>query len=254
MRIFGSERRRPSLDRTPSSRRNWPSGRRHRGAGQQVGQPGPLPYADINDPQTLNKYAHVRNNPLRYTDPDGHIIDELADAAFILYDIRQIVKGGGATTTNVLALGADVVGAALPFVTGLGAAVRAEHAVEAGVHAGEAGVRAAEAGVHAEEAGKIAVAPYKRPSGATTAEQRAAVQGKPCVDCGQVAPRMNADHKTPLVKEHYQRGTIDKTRMRQKDALQPQCPTCSNRQGADLSRYSREQRKRLEEERLREQR
>lgn len=219
-----------------------------------MGQPGPLPYADINDPQTLNKYAHVRNNPLRYTDPDGHIIDELADAAFILYDIRQIVKGGGATTTNVLALGADVVGAALPFVTGLGAAVRAEHAVEAGVHAGEAGVRAAEAGVHAEEAGKIAVAPYKRPSGATTAEQRAAVQGKPCVDCGQVAPRMNADHKTPLVKEHYQRGTIDKTRMRQKDALQPQCPTCSNRQGADLSRYSREQRKRLEEERLREQR
>ncbi|MBL0155545.1 MAG: hypothetical protein IPP47_00260 [Bryobacterales bacterium] len=27
--------------------------------GQQVGQPGPLPYADISDPQTLNKYAYV---------------------------------------------------------------------------------------------------------------------------------------------------------------------------------------------------
>jgi RHS repeat-associated protein len=40
--------------------------------GQQVGQPGPLPYADITDPQTLNKYAYVRNNPLRYVDPDGH--------------------------------------------------------------------------------------------------------------------------------------------------------------------------------------
>ena len=25
-----------------------------------------LPYADITDPQTLNKYAYVRNNPLRY--------------------------------------------------------------------------------------------------------------------------------------------------------------------------------------------
>jgi RHS repeat-associated protein len=33
---------------------------------------GPLPYADISDPQTLNKYAYVRNNPLRYVDPDGH--------------------------------------------------------------------------------------------------------------------------------------------------------------------------------------
>jgi RHS repeat-associated protein len=40
--------------------------------GGQVGQPGPLPYADIADPQTFNKYAYVRNNPLRYTDPDGH--------------------------------------------------------------------------------------------------------------------------------------------------------------------------------------
>ena len=35
---------------------------------------GPLPYADISDPQTLNKYAYVRNNPLRYVDPTGHCI------------------------------------------------------------------------------------------------------------------------------------------------------------------------------------
>ena len=40
--------------------------------GQQISQPGPLPYADITDPQTLNKYAYVRNTPLRYVDPDGH--------------------------------------------------------------------------------------------------------------------------------------------------------------------------------------
>jgi len=36
--------------------------------GRQVGQPGPLPYADIADPQTMNKYAYVRNNPPRYTE------------------------------------------------------------------------------------------------------------------------------------------------------------------------------------------
>lgn len=32
-------------------------------AGQYAFTPGPLPYADITDPQPLNKYAYVRNNP-----------------------------------------------------------------------------------------------------------------------------------------------------------------------------------------------
>ncbi|XWJ68823.1 RHS repeat-associated core domain-containing protein [Sorangium cellulosum] len=98
----------------------------------------------------------------------------------------------------------------------------------------------------ASRGGTKATVPYKRPSGATTPAQRASVQGKPCVDCGALTSRQVADHKTPLVKEHYETGTIDKTRMRSVDAVQPQCPTCSARQGADMSRYSGEQRQLLE--------
>ena len=35
-------------------------------------KPEPVPYADLNNPQSLNLYAYARNNPLNRTDPDGH--------------------------------------------------------------------------------------------------------------------------------------------------------------------------------------
>ncbi|MCZ2078484.1 MAG: hypothetical protein LC130_26235 [Bryobacterales bacterium] len=122
--------------------------------GGQVGQPGPLPYADITDPQTLNKYAYVRNNPLRYVDPDGHAIDTLLDIGFIAYDVYKIATEG-ATKTNVAALGADAAATLIPFASGAGAAVRlgakAEHAIVEGEHAVQA-VKAVERGRASEKA------------------------------------------------------------------------------------------------------
>jgi RHS repeat-associated protein len=32
----------------------------------------PMPYADLFDPQSLNRYTYALNNPLKYVDPDGH--------------------------------------------------------------------------------------------------------------------------------------------------------------------------------------
>ncbi len=59
---------------------------------------------------------------------------------------------------------------------------------------------------------------------------------------------MNAGHKKALVKEHYETGTINKARMRDPASTQPHCPTCSNREGAAMSRYSREMKKKLKEQ------
>jgi RHS repeat-associated protein len=35
-------------------------------------QEEPVPYANLDDPQSLNLYSYVRNNPLTNVDPDGH--------------------------------------------------------------------------------------------------------------------------------------------------------------------------------------
>jgi RHS repeat-associated protein len=35
--------------------------------------PEAVPYADLSNPQSLNLYSYVKNNPLTYADPDGHI-------------------------------------------------------------------------------------------------------------------------------------------------------------------------------------
>lgn len=79
---------------------------------------------DPNDPQDLNRYAYVKNNPIKHDDPTGHYIESALDVAFIISDIREI-RSGGMTWTNGISLAADVGGLVLPGVTGGGLAVRA---------------------------------------------------------------------------------------------------------------------------------
>jgi hypothetical protein len=71
-------------------------------------------------------------------------------------------------------------------------------------------------------------------------EQKAQGPGHPSGATGQ---KNNADHKEPLVKEHYRTGAIDKDKMRSPSAVQPQCPTCSNKQGGWLSNFSKQMKK-----------
>ena len=116
---------------------------------------------NLVDPQRWNRYAYVRNNPQRYIDPDGRAIDVIADLVSIVYDLfdigRSVARGQGVSGTQVGALGADVLGAVIPFATGGGIAVRAAAHADDIADAGRAVERTA-----------IAAGPYVRPSGATT--------------------------------------------------------------------------------------
>jgi RHS repeat-associated protein len=50
--------------------------------------PAPVPYANFNNPQTLNLYAMVRDNPETFSDLDGH--DPLID----IFDVEDTIDGG----------------------------------------------------------------------------------------------------------------------------------------------------------------
>ena len=81
----------------------------------------------------VNLYAYVGNSPLNARDPSGMFLDTLLDIGFIAYDIYKLATDGRKNLgTNLAALGLDVLGAAVPFATGLGAAERAA------AHAGDA--------------------------------------------------------------------------------------------------------------------
>ena len=84
---------------------------------------------DIYDPQQLNCYNYARNNPFKYKDSTGHYIETVADVGFIAYDIYSIIQDPH-NSANYIALGLDVVGAALPVVTGLGAGFKVAKGID----------------------------------------------------------------------------------------------------------------------------
>ena len=76
-------------------------------------------------------------DPVNKTDPTGQAADTLLDLGFIAYSAVELARNP--SWTNAAALGADVIGAAVPFVTGLGAGVRAaDKAAEAAKGAADA--------------------------------------------------------------------------------------------------------------------
>jgi len=100
-------------------------------------QPDPI-VPEPGNPQALNRYAYVYNNPLRYTDPSGHWLETLWDIASIAWDLYEIRKDPR-NLWNWGALAVDIAAAALPLVPGgVGAVVHGSRAARAAAHADEA--------------------------------------------------------------------------------------------------------------------
>jgi len=106
------------------------------------------------NPQALNRYSYVYNNPLKYTDPSGHWLETAWDILNIGWDIQEIRQDPG-NLWNWGALVVDVGTALLPGVPAFAGVVSkgskaAKAAVEVASHAdevadaGKLGTKAAE--------------------------------------------------------------------------------------------------------------
>ncbi len=67
----------------------------------------PVPYAKLDNPQSLNLYAYVGNNPLSRRDPDGHYIctgKECDAVATALKAVQTAIDSGKLNKSQVAAL------------------------------------------------------------------------------------------------------------------------------------------------------
>ncbi len=86
-----------------------------------------VPYP--GNPQALNRYSYVANNPLKYVDPSGHFWDWIPDALTLAFDVYQLILDPSEENANNLRV--DMVLAATPFVpAGVGPLKAAGRAID----------------------------------------------------------------------------------------------------------------------------
>ncbi len=109
---------------------------------------------NVGSSQSLNRYAYVNGNPLKYTDPSGHWLESAIDVAFIIYDIHDIATNGLSLESGA-ALALDVGGLILPVVTGAGLLVRAAGHADDVARAVSHSDEIVKAATHADEAAAV---------------------------------------------------------------------------------------------------
>ncbi len=212
--------------------------------------PGQSDKAGTANPQALNRYLYVTNNPLTYTDPSGHAqqvpIDEGGGesggwgcSGACGGSDGGGSEGGGAgepiePSTNVT-----------PPTTQMGPEGSSSETGQV-----EPAVEAPQPGTY-EHARRLlgfdpkdspAKEPYERPS-PTYQEQKAvkqAVRGQPCINCGTIeesASHQVANHDPPLAVEYYRNGSIDRANAFSTSRINSMCRICSAKEGYEIKAF-----------------
>ena len=111
-------------------------------------------------------YGYVVNDPVNWVDPSGFVLDTALGIGFILWDIKNLVDDPCHRVDHLFALGLDLLGAAIPVATGLGAGYRtlrysddAAALVKLAKEAKRTGISRTEAGILLGWADEFGVAP-----------------------------------------------------------------------------------------------
>ncbi|HET8922589.1 MAG TPA: RHS repeat-associated core domain-containing protein [Candidatus Acidoferrum sp.] len=75
-----------------------------------------VPYADFGNPQSLNLYSYVKNNPLNFTDPDGHCCAPYELANYLDTQINSAVNY---VQDRAVASGSPALAATATFAAGV---------------------------------------------------------------------------------------------------------------------------------------
>jgi RHS repeat-associated protein len=78
--------------------------------------PVPVPYADLSNPQTLNQYTYVHNNPMTFGDPDGHdggagVLEKAVE--YVEDGLAKLVNSAEGAAAPVEEAGAAISGSAI---------------------------------------------------------------------------------------------------------------------------------------------
>jgi RHS repeat-associated protein len=216
-----------------------------------------VPYADFGNPQSLNLYSYVKNNPLNATDLDGHCCDWLKKEAksfligldkgnrnFVVSTLGKLVPAYGEMTGQMDIAGGvvfntadnrtEAAGMVTAQAVDTGVVVAAGAVVAAAMEPEAEATRAPQPSSTTPSAPEVPESIPAGPSARPTAAQQKAINemgdAHGCSTCGTTNPGTKSgnwvgDHQPPTAQNPPGGAQVYK----------PQCLQCSRQQGGQVA-------------------